>query len=142
MINEKWETATTEPVTIRLTREMITSYANAIHLGEPIYSEIEAARSVGFQDIPAPPTLQIIFWQYFDVPWLKDVGTIIHGKQRFQTKEALIANRTYDCTIELKRITIKQTHNRCMQLSDHELIIKYIGNIHATALSTLIIFEN
>lgn len=142
MINHKWEKAITEPIKIHLSRKMIKSYASAIQLAEPIYSEIEAARSIGFQDIPAPPTLQIIFWKYFEVPWLKDVGTIIHGKQRFQTIESLIANRTYDCTIELKKITIKQAKKRCMQVSEHELMIKYKGSIHAKALSTLIIFEN
>jgi hypothetical protein len=141
MINEKWEKITSETINILLTRDMIRSYASSIHLEEAIYFDIEEAQKDGFQDIPAPPTLPIIFWQHIDVPWLKDAGTILHGKQRFQTNEALIANRSYECVVMLKQISTKKTKNCLMQLSDHELIIKYKGCVHATALSTLIILE-
>ena len=141
MIDQKWEHATTEAVKISITSEMIASYAKAIHEDALIYYDKQVAIAAGFKNIPAPPTLPIIFWQFINVPWLKDAGAIIHGKQQFHYEQPLLANRTYDCSIHLKDITKKQSKKGMMQLSTHELMIKFEDQIHATAITTLIIFE-
>lgn len=142
MISENWLKATSEKVEITLTTEMIQTYAKAIGETELLYKDLEVAKSLGYQDIPAPPTLPIIFWQFIDVPWLENVGPVIHGKQRFLYKETLIANRNYDCMIQLTNLTYKMSKNRRMQRSEHELSIYRKNKLHATAVSTLIIFDH
>jgi hypothetical protein len=141
MIDEKWTGATSEVVKITVTREMITAYARAIHDDTSIYVDIDSAKIAGYHDIPAPPTMPIIFWSFIKIPWLEDVGPVVHGKQRFSYEHTLVANRTYDCVIQLKDVKEKKSRREIMQRSNHELIISYNDCIHATARTTLIIFK-
>ncbi|MFC0470886.1 MaoC family dehydratase N-terminal domain-containing protein [Halalkalibacter kiskunsagensis] len=141
MIDEKWTGATSEVVKITVTREMIASYAKAIHHDNSIYVDIDSAKRAGYQDIPAPPTMPIIFWSFIKVPWLEDVGPVIHGKQCFSYEHPVVANRTYDCVIHLKDVRKRQNNCEIMQRSNHELLISFNDCIHASIRTTLLIFK-
>ncbi|MFC0562173.1 FAS1-like dehydratase domain-containing protein [Halalkalibacter alkalisediminis] len=141
MIDEIWDGSFTKPIKITVTREMIAAYAKSIDIDSEIYVDIEFAKKAGYDNIPAPPTMPIIFWQYFDVPWLQDAGPLIHRKQRFLNVEPLLASRTYVCSIQLLNVKKKQNKHGMMQLSNHKLIVSYNDCIHATAITTLIIKE-
>ncbi|WP_332694346.1 FAS1-like dehydratase domain-containing protein [Halalkalibacter lacteus] len=141
MIDETWTGATSEVVKITITREMIASYTKAIDDDTSIYVDIASAKKAGYQDIPAPPTMPIIFWSFINVPWLEDVGPVVHGKQSFSYEHTLIANRTYDCVIHLKDVKKKQINREIMQRSNHELLLSYNDCIHATARTTLLIVK-
>jgi hypothetical protein len=141
MIDDKWMGATTDVVKIDVTREMIALYVKAIHEDSSIYTNVECARRLGYVDIPAPPTLPIIFWKYIDIPWLRETGPVIHGKQRFCYDQPLLANFTYYCSIKLNELRMKKSKQGMMQVANHELVITYNHCIHATAFTTLILFE-
>ncbi|WP_227939279.1 FAS1-like dehydratase domain-containing protein [Alkalihalobacillus deserti] len=141
MIDQIWAGESTKPVKITVTREMIAAYANSIQTDLEIYVDIEFAKRAGYDDIPAPPTMPVIFWQYFDVPWLQDAGPLIHRKQSFHYVEPLLASRTYVCSIQLLSVKKKQNKHGMMQLSNHKLNVAYNDCIHATAITTLIINE-
>ncbi|WP_368504954.1 MaoC family dehydratase N-terminal domain-containing protein [Alkalihalophilus sp. As8PL] len=139
MITEKWLHSQTKPIEITLTREMIKSYADAICNENELYTNVEAAKQASYEDIPAPPTMPFIFWQYLEVPWLDDVGVLVHGKQAFSYDQPLIANQTYQCSIQLLSLKTKVNKRGPIQIAEHQLSIHYNGVVHANALSTLVI---
>lgn len=142
MIDKKYLFKKTEKIRLTLTRQWIQEYAEAIGDYEPIYFDKMAAQKRGFSDVVAPVTMPVIFWQYFDIPWLKHLPVIIHGKQSFQYNEPLIAGRTYECVIQLVSLKNKNRKNgTMMQIADHELTVSQEKKICAVSYTTLIIME-
>ena len=143
MIDEKWLFAKTDLVELTLTYEFIANYASSIHEVNPIYFNKQAAINAGFSDVVAPITMPIIFWQYIDVPWLKNIPVVIHGKQNFSYKEPLLANQTYHCEIQLTNIQTKERKKGSrMQVADHELNVYHNDKVCGTFVSTLLIMED
>lgn len=142
MIDEKWLFTRTERIELTLTRELIKNYALAIHEDNPIYFDQQAAIAAGYSDVVAPITMPIIFWQYIDVPWLKNIPVVIHGKQNFSYHEPLIANRTYHCDIQLTNLQNKERKDgSLMQVADHKLHVYFNDQVCGTFVSTLLIME-
>lgn len=142
MIDEKWLYAKTKQVEVTLTREFVRSYARAIHEENPIYFDKQAAQKASYADVVAPITMPIIFWQYLDVFWLKNVPIVIHGKQNFQYHMPLIANNSYQCDIQLTNLQKKRRKNgSIMQIADHLLTVRKENDLYGTFLTTLLIME-
>ncbi|WP_034625977.1 FAS1-like dehydratase domain-containing protein [Halalkalibacter okhensis] len=139
MIDQKWTGARTETINATITREMIASYVNTIHDNTPIYVNIDAAKMAGYDDIPMPPTMPIIFWSFINVPWLDGIESVVQTKQHFSYIYTLVANRTYQCIIRLLDLKDVHSKNSSMQRSTHELIISYNGSIQARACTTILI---
>jgi acyl dehydratase len=76
-------------ITSTIERGRLRFFAEATGQTDPLYSDLEAARSAGFPDLPVPPTF--LFGLKLDQPdafaWLTGLGVdlrfILHGGQRF-----------------------------------------------------------
>ncbi|WP_078551829.1 FAS1-like dehydratase domain-containing protein [Alkalihalobacterium alkalicellulosilyticum] len=140
MIDEKWLKQTTKPFTLKVTREMVSTYASAILLEDEQYFDIAVATHLGYDDIPAPATFPMMFWQHIEIPWLA-TQRVIHGKQEFSYVTPIVANQIYQAVITLQQFSYKQTKSGLMQVSEHELIISTNEKVIASAISTLLIME-
>ena len=56
MIDRKWIGHELTPSVLPIERSRLQFFAKAIGVTDPIYTDTAAARSAGYQDLPAPPT--------------------------------------------------------------------------------------
>ena len=123
------------PIKITVTREMIADYARSIEETEPLFFECEEAIKKGYNDIPAPPCMPILFWQHIHAPWMNGVESFIHKNQSFHYEKPVMAGHTYTCVITLKSVQLK----RSFLVLENELVGKNKnGEIIFTSNSTLI----
>lgn len=61
-----------DPVTYRVGREKVREFALAIGEGEPVCTDIVAARAAGHPDLVAPPTFTVTFTLPLITEFLKD----------------------------------------------------------------------
>lgn len=104
MLEKNWEGKETEIKVITVTREEIKRYCSVIGEKNPLYFDVETARSFGYHDILIPTTYPVIFWQQIEVPWLLVKGTMVQGEQVFNYKKPLVAETAYRCFIKLVRM--------------------------------------
>lgn len=83
---------------VHITAEWISDFAQSI--GAPLQM-IKG-------DLIAPATMPIIFWQFFDIPWLKTDAPLIHGTQQFTYQEPITAGMILDCELFLTRMDKKK----------------------------------
>lgn len=77
-----------------VTSEWISQYAQSI----------EAPVQTMNDTLIAPSTMPIIFWQEFDIPWLKEDIPLIHGTQHFSYEAPIAAGMVLDCELELTNV--------------------------------------
>lgn len=83
--------------TYLVSREKIREFAAAVGDTNPAYSDVAAARALGYRDLVAPPTFAIALTlpageQVTADPQLGlDYTTVVHGEQEFAHRRALIA---------------------------------------------------
>lgn len=139
MIDHCWEDKMTDPFEIYVSREWIQQYSHLIGDHSPIYHDPKQAIEKGYQDIIAPLTFPIVFWQYTSIPWLENQGPFIHRDQTFHYNEPIMANRSYICQIRLQRL-ITKPH---IQYLENELVghnkSSTLGIPSFRAISTLIL---
>lgn len=82
------------PRRYEIDRSMICRFAQSIQSDWPPYYDVEAARNLGYHDVVAPPTFAISLVPA-PIPGL-DLPTagLIHGEQRFQYGEPIVAGDT------------------------------------------------
>jgi acyl dehydratase len=72
-----------------VSRAKIAEFADAINDQNPAYRDLEAARSLGYRDVIAPPTFAIIMTLkaghqvVMDPDFGIDYSRVVHGEQRF-----------------------------------------------------------
>jgi hypothetical protein len=113
---------------LHITAEWISDYAQSI--GAPLQM-IKG-------DLIAPATMPIIFWQFFDIPWLKTNVPLIHGTQHFTYQEPITAGMVLDCELSLTRMDKKEVRQEWMTFYYHTLIYTCGGNLIGTADTLLI----
>lgn len=86
----------------------------------------------------APSTMPIIFWQEFDIPWLKKARALIHGTQRFSYEEPLTAGMLLDCELTLTNVEEKVGKQGMLTFLTHTLVCKRNDNLIVTAETVLI----
>ncbi|MFF2754132.1 MaoC family dehydratase N-terminal domain-containing protein [Psychrobacillus sp. NPDC058041] len=86
----------------------------------------------------APVTMPIIFWQAFDIPWLKNDAPLIHGTQQFSYKSPVIAGMTLDCELTLMKVDKKEGKQGMLTFFTHKLECKCEGNLIVAAQTVLI----
>lgn len=111
-----------------ITSEWISDYAQSI----------EAPLQTFHGKLIAPATMPIIFWQAFDIPWLKIDAPLIHGTQHFSYKEPIVGEMTLDCELALKRVDKKIGKQGVLTFFTHTLVCKCDGNLIVTAETVLI----
>ena len=85
----------TQPVTVTIERGRLRLFAKATGQLDPVYVDVDAARTQGHPDLPVPPTY--LFGLELEQPdpfrWLTDMGVdlneVLHGTQGF-TYDALV----------------------------------------------------
>ncbi|GGH21057.1 MaoC family dehydratase N-terminal domain-containing protein [Paenibacillus segetis] len=113
---------------IHITAEWITDYAQSI----------DAPLQVLQGKLVAPSTMPIIFWQAFDIPWLKGDHPLIHGKQHFSYEAPITARMILDCELSLTQIENKTSRHGNLILYTHSLVCFNEGDLIVTAETVLI----
>lgn len=111
-----------------VTSEWISQYAQSI--------EAPLQKMNGI--LIAPSTMPIIFWQEFDIPWLKEARTLIHGTQRFSYKSPITADMLLDCELALTNVEEKVGKQGMLTFLTHTLVCKCNGDLIVTAETILI----
>lgn len=86
----------------------------------------------------APSTMPIIFWQEFDIPWLKKDASLIHGTQQFSYNSPIIAGMLLDCKLTLTKVAKKEGKQGMLTFLTHTLDCSCEGNLILTAETVLI----
>ncbi|GGA34682.1 FAS1-like dehydratase domain-containing protein [Psychrobacillus lasiicapitis] len=111
-----------------VTSEWISQYAQSI--------EAPLQKMNGI--LIAPSTMPIIFWQEFDIPWLKEVRALIHGTQRFSYMAPITAGMLLDCELSLTNVEEKVGKQGMLTFLTHTLVCKCNGDLIVTAETILI----
>ena len=105
----------TEPYQVG--REKIREFARAIGATDREYHDPEAARTLGYADVVAPPTFPIIFTmasshrQIVEDPELGiDYSRVVHGDQRFAYTRPVVAGDALVCVNSVEEITTRGGH--------------------------------
>jgi len=115
---------------IHITADWIRLYAQSI----------EAPMQTLHGDLIAPATMPIVFWQVFDIPWLKlnNVVPYIHGTQQFTYEKPIIAGMILDCQLSLLKVEEKVSRKGILTLYYYELVCHCETNLIVTAETVLI----
>ncbi len=70
-----------------------------------VIQDMPLAKKGGQSVVPA--TYPIVYWQKVELPWLKDIGPLVHGEQSFCYKEPVLTDHTYYAEIRLVDIREK-----------------------------------
>lgn len=111
-----------------MTKEWISDYAQSIE------SPLQTTKA----KLVAPSTMPIIFWQEFDIPWMKSGAPLIHGTQQFSYKSPIIEGMTLDCELILTKVEKKEGKQGLLTFFTHTLECKDRGNLIVTAETVLI----
>ena len=91
-------------------REKIREFASALGDSAPCYFDVEAARSLGYPDLIAPPTFAIVVTmqaggQVIHDPELAlDYTRVVHGEQRFVQHRPIFAGDEITSTVSVDSI--------------------------------------
>ncbi|MCU0297980.1 MAG: MaoC family dehydratase N-terminal domain-containing protein [Candidatus Nanopelagicales bacterium] len=78
-------------------REKIREFATAIGDSSPVFHSLDAARALGYPDLPAPPTfafsltMKAMATAMFDPELGLDYARVVHGEQGFEYKRPMTA---------------------------------------------------
>ncbi|MMZ57650.1 hypothetical protein D1872_195920 [compost metagenome] len=113
---------------LHVTAEWITDYLKSI----------EAPMQTKNDLLIAPATMPVLFWQYFDIPWLKRDTAMFHGSQSFSYDEPIVEGMILNCELSLLKIEKKTGRQGEMTLYTHSLVCKCRGKRIVTAETVLI----
>ena len=106
-------------------REKIREFARAIGATDREYHDPEAARTLGYADVVAPPTFPIIVTmasshrQIVEDPELGiDYSRVVHGDQRFAYRRPIVAGDALVCVNTVEEITSRGGHDFMTTRSD------------------------
>jgi acyl dehydratase len=122
-------------------REKIREFAEAIGDPNPVYRDPEAAQSLGYPDVIAPPTFAIVLSmragsQVVADPDLGlDYSRVVHGEQRFVYTRPIRAGDRLTVTVSVESIRSAAGNDLLTTRGD---IATVDGEPVATAYSTLV----
>src|ERR1700738_2503623 len=96
------------PSTYAIGREKVREYAFAVGETNPIHLDPEAARSVGFADVVAPPMFAVVYAGRAMGPALLDAqagmnfARMVHGGQEFRWGPLVVAGDEVTTTASVK----------------------------------------
>jgi acyl dehydratase len=88
---------TYEPVSYAVGREKIREYASAVGETNPVHFDLEAARTIGYPDLVAPPMFAVVYSARAVMPAIFDpeVGInfamMVHAGQEFEWGPVVVA---------------------------------------------------
>jgi acyl dehydratase len=98
-------------------REKIREFASAIGATDAAHHDPEAARSLGYADVVAPPTFPIVITmatsrEIVDDPELGvDYTRVVHGDQRFAYTRPVVAGDSLVCVNSVDEIVSRGGHD-------------------------------
>jgi acyl dehydratase len=101
---------TYEPFVYAVGREKIREYAAAVGETNPLFFDVDAARTAGYADVIAPPMFAVVYAGGSVVPAIfdPDVGLnfamMVHGGQEFHWGPLVVAGDEITTTTEVKDI--------------------------------------
>lgn len=114
MIDKKWLGYQLPVSTLLLERGRLRAFARAIGELNPVYADVEAARTAGYPDIPAPPTFlfaaeqdsgtQMAMAKAMGIP----LDKLLHGEQGFTYHRAACAGDTVSVRTRVSEIYDKK----------------------------------
>ncbi|SFQ55675.1 MaoC family dehydratase N-terminal domain-containing protein [Amycolatopsis rubida] len=128
---------------VTIERGRLRAFAKSIGETDPVYLDVEHARSAGHPDLPVPPTF--FFSLSLEAPdpfgYLRELGVepsqILHGEQRFDYRRMAYAG---DVVTLSERITdVVSKRNGAMELVTRTTEISRHGNLIATASGVLVV---
>ncbi|MCF6408884.1 FAS1-like dehydratase domain-containing protein [Pseudalkalibacillus salsuginis] len=75
-----------------------------------ILNDLPLAKSARTGQPFVPTTYPIVFWQKAEIPWLKDIGHLVHGEQSFSYKKPMLTEHTY--YVEIKLVDVKEKEGK------------------------------
>jgi acyl dehydratase len=81
----------------RVDAALIAEFAAAVGARDPIHVDAEAARSKGYRDVVAPPTMAVRFEQQSQAAYVADPAAgidfsrVVHGEQAFTHHRPIVA---------------------------------------------------
>lgn len=100
----EWKGSKTDKVPVKVLREEVHQFCQVISEKSALYTSVQSARLLGYEDVLLPPTYPILFWQKLAIPWLPQDATVVQSEQSFFYEDSLVANQTYTCQIELLEV--------------------------------------
>ena len=91
-------------------REKVREFARALQSTDPLYFDVEVARSQGYADVVAPPTYAIRLSMaaaeavVMDPELGLDYTRVVHGDQRFEYTRPIVAGDELVCTVTIDSI--------------------------------------
>lgn len=91
-------------------REKVREFARALQSTDPLYFDLEVARSQGYADVVAPPTYAIRLSMaaaeavVMDPELGLDYTRVVHGDQRFEYTRPIVAGDELVCTVTIDSI--------------------------------------
>lgn len=91
-------------------REKVREFALALQSTDPLYFDLEVARSQGYADVVAPPTYAIRLSMaaaeavVMDPELGLDYTRVVHGDQRFEYTRPIVAGDELVCTVTIDSI--------------------------------------
>ena len=98
------------PVVYAVGREKIREYVTATQEGEPVCSNLDAARAAGHDDLVAPPMFVVVYaWAAIAQPIMDpevaiDFARMVHGKQEFSWGPLVVAGDEISTETEVDSI--------------------------------------
>jgi len=91
-------------------REKIREFATAINSSDPVHSDPEAARALGYPDVIAPPTLAVLIAQLSEGQLINDpeagidYARVVHGEERFVHHRPIVAGDRLVATLTVDKV--------------------------------------
>ena len=130
-------------LTLTIERGRLRFFAEAIGESDPVYSDLDAAVSAGFPDLPVPPTF--FFGLKLDVPdpfrWIRDLGIdmryVLHGTQRFDYSAMAFAGE--QVTFEPRISEVYDKRDGALEFVTVETVVTRDGEPVATLSETIVV---
>jgi acyl dehydratase len=91
-------------------REKIREFATAINSTDPVHSDPDAARALGYPDVIAPPTLAVLIAQLSEGQLINDpeagidYARVVHGEERFAHHRPIVAGDRLVATLSVDKV--------------------------------------
>lgn len=130
----------TEPYSVG--REKIREFAAAVKATSPLHFDVQAAQSVGYSDLIAPPTFAIILAQKADAALISDpeagidFSRVVHADQRFTHHRPIVAGDELLTEVHVDSVRVMGAG---AMLTTREEITTIEGEKVATCISSLLV---
>ncbi|WP_406648326.1 MaoC family dehydratase N-terminal domain-containing protein [Aliisedimentitalea scapharcae] len=102
------------PLSVEVEKGRLRAFARATGQTDPIYTDVQAAKSAGYRSLPAPPTFLFSLDleredPFYFINLMKiDLGRVLHGEQHFTYGEPICAGDTITLTSTVQDIFDKK----------------------------------